>query len=102
MAAGEVDGCDTEARGRFLGAAVVEHPAWRGASGRRDDTDRPAREGGDLVRAEVAATPIDTALAAAPGTEDGAEIAETMALLERLAVRRSPGRPPTASAQSAP
>ncbi|WP_328455597.1 MarR family transcriptional regulator [Streptomyces sp. NBC_00386] len=41
-------------------------------------------------RAEVAATPIDAALGAALGTEDGAAIAETVDLLERLAERLSP------------
>ncbi|MGW2822390.1 MarR family winged helix-turn-helix transcriptional regulator [Streptomyces sp. NPDC001443] len=44
-------------------------------------------------RAEVAATPVDGALGAALGTEDAEEIARTVALLEQLAARLSPGVP---------
>ncbi|WP_330350711.1 MarR family winged helix-turn-helix transcriptional regulator [Streptomyces sp. NBC_00582] len=41
-------------------------------------------------RAEVAATPVDSALAAALGTDDPERIADTIALLEQLAERLSP------------
>ncbi|MFE2578537.1 MarR family winged helix-turn-helix transcriptional regulator [Streptomyces sp. NPDC059378] len=44
-------------------------------------------------RAEVAGTPVDGALGAALGTEDAEEIARTVALLEQLAARLSPGIP---------